>query len=388
MNQINDENFDIVYEKSLQYLRERISEIEKQIGTIDDYKNFEYTEEERYQKYMKSIGRLGKCIEKLEDMKSQHGQEFPEKWENSITAYKNLYREFIVASTDPDYYKKNEHLEVNEDEQDKFKSFSFDLYFGELQPFSFEIQTEIKKIISDLIMQRRPAVPIFMFEPDDIFRYSDNLQTQTDKIEYFREILDEYNYFEPQFIYVLEQFILSLSQSKTAKIFELLLNIEFKEFLESNKIMTGSILNPHIPDFRNILDSRINSLERNRYVDDLYRRQEATVDKKQETTTYKQDDRPANKQDQNRHTPKTEDQKDTQQPLSKFYRVNDLCEMFNVSRNTIYNWMNSGQLPYSKMGNNRFVSEEDLNEALKRIDFTNWQEIPDIVMKRKYKKNR
>ena len=374
---INDDNFDIAYEKSLKFLKDRISEIEQQIGSIDDHRNHLYTEEERYQKYSKTIERLGDCIEEIETIKSQHGDEFPEKWEKTNSVYKNIYKEFISNKREAEQNEEDIDQIENVDQSDDDDLFSF----------MIEVHTEIKKITSDLILQRRPSIPVFMFEPDEIFRYSNTLQTNTEKIEYLREILDEYNYFFSQFTFIFQQFIISLSESKIAKLFEIVLNIKFKDFFESNKTMIRSIINPHIPNLTNMLSNKINSLERHRYIDQQYNL-EITDIKPQEATTDKQNALPDQKHNQGKQNQNTEDQRSTEQPLNKFYRINDLCDLFKVSRNTIYNWMNTGQLPYSKMGSKRFVSEEDLNEALKRIDFTNWQEIPDIVMERKYKKNK
>ncbi len=49
----------------------------------------------------------------------------------------------------------------------------------------------------------------------------------------------------------------------------------------------------------------------------------------------------------------------------KFYSIEQLKLLFSRSSSaTIYNWMNSGKLPYRQVGKDRLVLEEDLTKFL------------------------
>jgi excisionase family DNA binding protein len=54
------------------------------------------------------------------------------------------------------------------------------------------------------------------------------------------------------------------------------------------------------------------------------------------------------------------------QKLAKeFYTINDVAQLFGVTRTTVYDWMNSGQLPYVIVGGRRRITREALQAFIR-----------------------
>jgi excisionase family DNA binding protein len=49
----------------------------------------------------------------------------------------------------------------------------------------------------------------------------------------------------------------------------------------------------------------------------------------------------------------------------KFYTIDDLKRMFGVSRTTLYLWMDSGKLRYTRIGGRRRFTQEQLDAFIK-----------------------
>ena len=75
--------------------------------------------------------------------------------------------------------------------------------------------------------------------------------------------------------------------------------------------------------------------------------------------------------------------KEKDDKIDKFYKVNDICDIFGVSRTTVYQWMKTGKISYKTLGNKKFFTKEDIDNALQRIDFSNFSELSSTLIGRK-----
>jgi excisionase family DNA binding protein len=49
----------------------------------------------------------------------------------------------------------------------------------------------------------------------------------------------------------------------------------------------------------------------------------------------------------------------------QLFKLKEVCQMFHVSKPTLYKWMREGKLKTVKIDGLRFVNEEDLKELVK-----------------------
>ncbi|MCF0231834.1 MAG: helix-turn-helix domain-containing protein [Enterococcus sp.] len=52
----------------------------------------------------------------------------------------------------------------------------------------------------------------------------------------------------------------------------------------------------------------------------------------------------------------------------RVYKVTEVAELLRVSRATVYNYLNSGELKSIKIGGNRRVTQEQLQEFIKKYE--------------------
>ena len=53
--------------------------------------------------------------------------------------------------------------------------------------------------------------------------------------------------------------------------------------------------------------------------------------------------------------------------MEKLYTVNEVCEYFGVTRDTVYAWMRAGRLPYVQFGGRRRVTESAVQGFIKPV---------------------
>jgi len=53
-------------------------------------------------------------------------------------------------------------------------------------------------------------------------------------------------------------------------------------------------------------------------------------------------------------------------PLKKLLKVKEVCELFHVSKPTIYEWLKQGKLKSIKIESRRYFLWEDIEELIKR----------------------
>jgi excisionase family DNA binding protein len=53
-------------------------------------------------------------------------------------------------------------------------------------------------------------------------------------------------------------------------------------------------------------------------------------------------------------------------PAPRLLKVKDVCELFHVSKPTVYEWMRTGQLRSVKIDSRRFFLASDLNALIKK----------------------
>ncbi len=51
--------------------------------------------------------------------------------------------------------------------------------------------------------------------------------------------------------------------------------------------------------------------------------------------------------------------------VKDFYTINDVARLFDVTRTTVYDWMNTGKLPYVIIGGRRRVTREALQAFIR-----------------------
>jgi excisionase family DNA binding protein len=61
---------------------------------------------------------------------------------------------------------------------------------------------------------------------------------------------------------------------------------------------------------------------------------------------------------------------------TQFLTTEDVCQMFDVCRTTLYNWRKGGLLPFHRMGRKVYFLEHEITEAVKKIDFSDLSSFP------------
>lgn len=51
--------------------------------------------------------------------------------------------------------------------------------------------------------------------------------------------------------------------------------------------------------------------------------------------------------------------------MERYYTVNEIAEMFKVTRTTVYDWMNTGKLKWVQVGARRRVTQTTLEDFVK-----------------------
>lgn len=71
--------------------------------------------------------------------------------------------------------------------------------------------------------------------------------------------------------------------------------------------------------------------------------------------------------------------------MSRFYTINEIAEMFGVTRTAVYDWMNAGRLDYFVVGSRRRITQEALDAFIqsgtqaKKQETTEKNETPELV---------
>jgi excisionase family DNA binding protein len=61
---------------------------------------------------------------------------------------------------------------------------------------------------------------------------------------------------------------------------------------------------------------------------------------------------------------------------TQFLTTEDVCQMFDVCRTTLYNWRKGGFLPFHRMGRKVYFLEHEITKAVKKIDFSELSSFP------------